>query len=131
MKQSFLNKFISGLLPTKVEPKAVDVQREVSFIHTHPHGERTVRMVKGKLINDFLIDYSKPLGEIKEELEQLIDFWMATNSKDVIEQLGKFPKSGEVAVHEGSNHIDVILCGKGSLGWLTVADHFASKLKSK
>lgn len=127
MKHGFLTKFLSGLLPNQ----EVSVQREISFIHTHPHGERTVRVVKGKLVNDFLIDYSKSLEEIKEELEQLLDFWMASNTDDVIKQLGTFPKSGEVAVHSGSNHIDVILCGKGSLGWLTVADHYASKLDKK
>lgn len=134
MKLGFLNKFINkftgGQLPVDVEQKANHVHREVFFIYTAPHGGKTVRTIKGKLINDFAIDYSKPLSEIKEEVEQLLDFWIGTYSDEVIKQIGMFPKSGEIAVYEGGNHIDIILQGKGSLGWLTVADHYASKLNS-
>ena len=129
MKLVFLNRFFRHQLPVNVDKKASHVPRQFSFLHTNPNGEKSVRVIEGKLINDFVIDYSKPLGEIKDELEYLLNFWMASYSNQVIEQIGRFPDSSEIAVHEGSNHIDVILVGKGSLGWLTVRNHYASKLK--
>lgn len=129
MKLGSFSKFIGGLLSLETDKKVTHVHHEVSFIHTHPHGEKTVRIVKGQIINDFVIDYSKTLKEIKVELEQLLVFWLMTYAEKVIEQIGRFPKPDEIEVYEGSNHIDVILKGKGSLGWLTVEDHRATKLK--
>lgn len=131
MKLGFLSKFNSGLLPVINEKKTTHVPHQVSFIHTDANGDKTVRIVKGELINDFVIDYSKPLDEIKGELDQLLDYWLMAYSEKVIQQIGRFPKSEEIEVYEGSNHIDIILVGKGSLDWLTVEDHYATKLKRK
>lgn len=129
MKLLFLKRFFRQQLPVNVDKKAAHVPRQFSFLHTNPNGEKSVRVVEGKLINDFVIDYSKPLSEIKDELEYLLNFWIASYCDEVIEQIGRFPDPSEIAVHEGSNHIDIILVGKGSLEWLTVRNHYASKLK--
>ena len=131
MKLGFLSKFNGGLLPVNNDKKETHVPHQVSFININENGDKTVRIVKGQLINDFIIDYSKPLDEIKDELDQLLDYWLMTYSEKVIQQIGRFPKSEEIEVYEGSNHIDIILVGKGSLDWLTVEDHFATKLKRK
>lgn len=127
MKSSLLNKLFGRQFGLGVgNPN--HVQREISMIHTGVDGTKYVRIVKGKLLNDFIIDYSKPLTEIKAELEQLLDYWTMTYSEEVIEQIGYFPKSGEIKVHEGSSHIDIILGGKGSLDWFRIEDHHASML---
>lgn len=130
MKQNFLNIFKGGLFPARNENKVTHIPNQVSFIHTDENGVKTVRVVKGQLINDFIIDYTKPLGEIKEELDQLLDYWLMTYSEEVIRQIGRFPKSEEVSIYEGGSHIDIILVGQGSLGWLTIEDHYATKLKN-
>nr|KAB1665061.1 hypothetical protein F8B05_19340 [Acinetobacter baumannii] len=111
-----------------VDPQANRVHRQVSFIQTHGNGSKTVRIVEGKLLNDFMIDYSKPLGEIKDELEQLLDYWNIEYSEYIKSQLGYFPRVEEIIVYEGSNHIDIVLKGKGTLGWLSVKDHFTTTM---
>ena len=105
--------------------------RQVSFIHTKPNGEKKVRVVSGIVLNDLIIDFDKPLNEIALEVEQLLDIWMMQYSKEVTEQIGHFPNKGEVIVHEGCNHIDVVLNRIGSLGWLHIVDHEAHKLSRK
>lgn len=129
MKLDFLSIFNRGRLPVGNAKKTIHTPTQVSFINTAENGVKSVRVVKGQLINDFIIDYSKPLDEIKEELEQLLDYWLMTYSEEVIQQIGRFPKHEEVSIYEGGNHIDIILVGKGSLGWLTIEDHYATKLK--
>jgi len=131
MRLSIFNKFFGGHIPVNSNQKTEHAPRQFSFLHTSQNDEKSVRIVEGKLINDFVIDYSKSLGEIAEELRYLLNFWMASHSDEVIEQIGRFPNSKEIAVYEGSNHIDVILVGKGSLDWLTVINHYAVKLKSE
>ena len=128
MKLGIFNKFFARGLPVHGNQKTQQPPRRFTFLHTMPNGEKSVRVVEGKLINDFAIDYSKPLSEIKDELEYLLNYWIASHSDEVIEQIGRFPSPKEIAVHEGSNHIDVILVGKGSLDWLTVMNHYAAKL---
>lgn len=125
----FLSVINRGKLPVGNEKNLIHVPNQVSFINTDENGVKTVRVIKGQLINDFIIDYRKPLNEIKEELDQLLDYWLMTYSEEVIHQIGRFPKSEEVSIYEGGNHIDIILVGQGSLGWLTIEDHYASKLK--
>lgn len=129
MKLDFLSIFNRFRLPVENVKKATHTPTQVSFINTAENGIKTVRIVKGLLINNFIIDYSKPLDEIKEELEQLLDYWLMTYSEEVIQQIGRFPNHEEVSIYQGSNHIDIILVGKGSLGWLTIEDHYATKLK--
>lgn len=128
---NFLSKFIGGLSSMGVDPQANRVHRQVSFIQTHADGSKTVRIVEGKLLNDFMIDYSKPLSEIKDELEQLLDYWKMEYSEYIKSQLGYFPDAKEIFVHVGSNHIDIVLKGKGTLGWLSVKDHFATTMHQK
>lgn len=129
MKLDFLSIFNRGRLPVGNAKKAAHTPTQVSFINTAENGVKTVRIVKGLLINDFIIDYSKPLDDIKEELEQLLDYWLSTYSENVIQQIGRFPKLDEISIYQGGNHIDIILVGKGSLGWLTIEDHYTTKLK--
>lgn len=128
---NFLSKFIGGLTSVGVDPQANRVHRQVSFIQTHANGSKTVRIVEGKLLNDFMIDYSKPLGEIKDELEQLLDYWKMEYSEYIKSQLGRFPRPEEIYVHKGGDHIDIALKGEGSLGWLSVKDNFATTMHQK
>lgn len=129
MSFNLLGIFKRGSLPVESDKKTIHIPNQVSFINADENGTKSVRIVKGQLINDFIIDYKKPLSEIKEELDQLLDYWLMTYSEKVIQQIGRFPKVGEVAVYEGGSHIDIILEGQGSLGWLTVEDHYATKLR--
>lgn len=105
--------------------------KQLYFIHTKPNGEKVVRIVSGILADEFMLDYSKSISELRIDVEQLLDYWVGSNVRKIEEQLGKFPKSEDIGVHQGSNHIDVVFFGKGSLGWLTIADHYASKLVKK
>jgi hypothetical protein len=82
------------------------------------------RIVYGKLVNSFELDYSKPLNELKLDIELSLyalsrsSFWKSIKffNKDVI-------------VHQGNNHLDVVDNGEGSLGWLIVEDHYVSASK--
>ena len=129
MKLNFFSMFNRGQLPVVNNKKTIHTPNEVSFINTDKNGFKSVRVIKGQLINDFIIDYTKPLNEIKEELEQLLDYWLMTYSDTVIQQIGRFPKPEEVSIYEGGSHIDIILVGHGSLGWLTIEDRHTTKLK--
>ena len=80
------------------------------------------RIVYGKLINSFELDYSKPLSELKSDIELSLyalsrsSFWKSIKffNKDVI-------------VYQGNNHLDVVDNGEGSLGWLHVEDHYINR----
>lgn len=131
MKLGNLFNKLFGENSEQITPSKPNSHREVSFIHTKPHGEKTVRIVSGTLLNDFIIDYEKPLEEIALEVEQLLDYWTMQHSDEVIAQIGYFPKAGEIKVHIGGKHIDVVLNGVGSLDWFRVADHHTTTLPRK
>ena len=89
MKLGIFNKFFGRGLPVHGNQKTQQPPSRFTFLHTMPNGEKSVRVVEGKLINDFAIDYSKPLSEIKDELEYLLNYWIASHSDEVIEQRQK------------------------------------------
>lgn len=82
------------------------------------------RIVYGKLVNSFELDYSKPLNELKLDIE--LSLYALSRSS-----FWKFIKffNKDVIVHQGNNHLDVVDNGEGSLGWLTVEDHYVSTSK--
>lgn len=118
--KSIINRLLNRQPPTVAAPLQ---PKEWYFTHTKPDGVKVVRVVKGKLKDSFLIDYTKSLEEIHAEVDQLLRFWIGNNVETIIEQLGEFPNTGDIGVHAGGNHIDIVWYGKGSLGWLTVLNH--------
>ncbi len=78
------------------------------------------RVVFGKLVNSFDIDYTNPdLTELKGDIQYCLEILANTGSlKDRFMFFNK-----KVAVHEGGNHLDIIDDGVGSLNWLIVEDH--------
>lgn len=118
--KSIINRLLNRQTPTVATPLH---PKEWYFTHTKPDGVKVARVVKGKLKESFLIDYTKSLEEIHAELDQLLRFWIGNNVETIIEQLGEFPNTGDIGVYAGGNHIDIVWYGKGSLGWLTVLNH--------
>lgn len=82
------------------------------------------RIVYGKLINSFELDYSKPLSELKSDIELSLD---ALSRSSFWKSIKFFNK--DVIVYQGNNHLDVVNNGEGSLGWLHVEDHYVRTLK--
>lgn len=78
------------------------------------------RVVFGKLVNSFDIDYTNPnLTELKGDIEYCLEILENTGSlKDRFMFFNK-----KVDIHQGSNHLDIIDDGVGSLNWLVVEDH--------
>lgn len=78
------------------------------------------RVVFGKLVNSFNLDYYNPnLSELREDIEYSLNILADTGSlKDKFMFLGK-----KVLVYQGGYHIDVVDDGKGSLNWIVVEDH--------
>lgn len=78
------------------------------------------RVVFGKLVNSFDIDYTNPnLTELKGDIQYCLEILANTGSlKDRFMFFNK-----KVAIHEGGNHLDIIDDGVGSLNWLIVEDH--------
>ena len=82
------------------------------------------RIVYGKLVNSFELDYSKSLSELKLDIELSLN---ALSRSSFWKSIKFFNK--DVIVHQGSNHLDVVDNGEGSLGWLRVEDHYVSTSK--
>lgn len=78
------------------------------------------RVVFGKLVNSFDIDYTildlkKLKGDIKDCLEIL------ENTGSLKDRFMFFNKN--VAIYQGGSHLDIVDDGVGSLNWLVVEDH--------
>ena len=82
------------------------------------------RVIFGKLVNSFDIDYTNPdLTELKGDIQYCLEILANTGSlKDRFMFFNK-----KVAVYQGNNHIDIIDDGVGSLNWLIVEDHHTQK----
>lgn len=85
------------------------------------------RVVFGKLVNSFDINYQNPsLTELQGDIEYCLR--ILENSKELKNRLMFFNKN--VIVYKGGHHIDVVDDGVGSLNWLVIEDHWTEKCKS-
>ncbi len=88
-------------------------------IYTLKNGVK--RVVFGKLVNSFDIDYTNEnLSELKDDIDYCLKILCNTGSlKDRLMFINK-----DVFVYEGGHHLDIVNNGKGSLHWLTIEDHY-------
>ena len=64
------------------------------------------------------LDYTQSLSALRKDIEFALP--------DLLESLSlidNLTTSGNIRVYEGSNHLDIIVDGKGSLNWLIVENH--------
>ena len=80
------------------------------------------RIVYGKLVNSFELDYSKSLSELKLDIELSLN---ALSRSSFWKSIKFFNKN--VIVHQGNNHLDVVDNGVGSLNWLIIEDHYVNR----
>lgn len=76
------------------------------------------RLIKGKYVDMLDLDYTQDLAELQKDIDVAMPALLKNLS--IIDDL---TVSGKIVVHRGSNHIDVALDGKGSLGWLMI-EHY-------
>ena len=80
--------------------------------------DNTRRLVKGKYADVLDLDYTQSLSALRKDIEFALP--------DLLESLSlidNLTTSGNIRVYEGSNHLDIIVDGKGSLNWLIVENH--------
>ena len=91
-----------------------------SNIRIHRLKNGIKRVVFGKLVNSFDIDYTNPdLTELRGDIKYCLE--ILANTGSLRDRFMFFNKN--VDVHEGDNHLDIIDDGVGSLNWLIVEDH--------
>lgn len=77
------------------------------------------RTVTGKLVSQFGIDYANEnVAELKQDVERCVQ--IMSKSPKVKDRYMFFNKN--ILVYAGSNHIDIVDDGKGTLNWLTIED---------
>lgn len=77
------------------------------------------RLIKGKYADILDIDYTQSMENIQKD----IDLAMPS----LLENLSVFDNiviNGDILVYRGGNHIDIVLDGNSSLGWLKVEHYF-------
>ena len=80
--------------------------------------EGSRRLVKGKYADLLDLDYAQNLDELYKDINLALPSLL--ESLSLVEKL---TMAGDIIVVRGSNHIDIVQDGKGSLGWLTVENH--------
>ncbi|MCP2041149.1 hypothetical protein L1281_001743 [Neisseria sp. HSC-16F19] len=80
-----------------------------------PNGRR---LVKGKYADILDLDYTQDLEALRQDIELALPSLLENLS--LLESL---TTSGDIIVYKGGSHIDIVLDGKGSLGWLKVEHH--------
>lgn len=114
-----VNSEIVGLIKRGLETheSRALLEAPVKIIHLD---KNTRRLVHGKYLHLFDLDYTQPLNELFNDVSDCLD--MLLDSKFSLQIRAAFTKA--VAVYSGSNHIDIINDGVGSLNWLVVEDHW-------
>lgn len=84
-----------------------------------PNGEK--RIISGKLLEQFDLDYTQELSQLKSDIEFALS--VLERKKSLWENLLSFSDK-DIIVYQGGHHLDIVENGKGSLGWLTVEDHW-------
>ena len=97
---------------SSVDPEDIDIR----FIKLS-NGKK--RLVYGKMLKAFDLDYSQDLTSLKFDIEHSLKHLYDSS---LFKRLAFFNKN--VFIYQGNNHLDIVDDGKGSLNWLRVEDHF-------
>lgn len=84
------------------------------------------RLVYGKFIKAFDLDYTQDLTSLKADIELSLE---RLYDSSLLKRLSFFNKN--VIVYQGDNHIDIVDNGVGSLNWLIVEDHITDEYIEK
>lgn len=90
-----------------------------------PNGEK--RIISGKLVEQFDLDYTQGLSELKQDIEYALS--VLERNQSLWDNLFTF-SGKDILVYQGGHHLDIVENGKGSLGWLTVEDHWHGFLQT-
>ena len=82
------------------------------------------RLVYGKLLKAFDLDYTQDLNSLKVDIELSLK---RLYESSLLKRLAFFNKN--VFVYQGSSHLDIVDDGVGSLNWLIVEDHYVNTSK--
>lgn len=85
------------------------------------NGEK--RIISGKLVEQLDLDYTQELSQLKKDIEFALS--VLKRNQSLFENLLTF-SGKDVFVYQGGHHLDIVDNDKGSLGWLTVEDHWHS-----
>lgn len=80
------------------------------------------RLVYGKFLKAFDLDYTQDLTSLKSDIELSLQRLYASS---LLKKLAFFNKN--VFVYQGNNHLDIVDDGVGSLNWLVVEDHITDE----
>jgi len=80
------------------------------------------RLVYGKLLKAFDLDYTQDLDSLKVDIELSLK---RLYESSLLKRLAFFNKN--VFVYQGDNHLDIVNDGVGSLNWLIVEDHITDE----
>ncbi|WP_333835479.1 hypothetical protein [Acinetobacter schindleri] len=80
------------------------------------------RLVYGKLLKAFDLDYTQDLDSLKVDIELSLK---RLYESSLLKRLAFFNKN--VFVYQGDNHLDIVNNGVGSLNWLIVEDHITDE----
>lgn len=83
-----------------------------------PNGDK--RIISGKLLEQFDLDYTQEMSKLKRDIEFALS--VLERNQSVLGHLFTFANKN-VRVYQGGHHLDIVDDG-GSLGWLTVEDHW-------
>lgn len=81
------------------------------------------RIIHGKMINSFDIDFTQDLDSLKSDIKMYLEYM--SESRSLKERFMFFNK--KVCVYKGGSHLDIVDDGVGSLNWLIVEDHITDK----
>ena len=81
------------------------------------------RIIHGKMINSFDIDFTQDLDSLKSDIKMYLEYM--SESRSLKERFMFFGK--KIIVAKGDNHLDIVDDGVGSLNWLIVEDHITDK----
>lgn len=84
------------------------------------------RLIYGKFVKVFGVDYSQDLVSLQKDLQLAVDVFIQSS---LFYRIAYFNDS--VYVYKGDSHIDIVVNGKGSLNWLRVEDHITDEYMEK
>lgn len=100
---------------SRVDPEDIDVR-----IIKLKNGKK--RLVYGKFLKAFDLDYTQDIDSLKEDIELSLE---RLYNSSLFKRLAFFNKN--VFVYQGDNHLDIVDDGVGSLNWLIVEDHLTDE----
>lgn len=80
------------------------------------------RLVYGKLINAFDLDFTQDLSALREDIEISLEILKHSKLKYRLAFMTK-----NIFAYQGGSHIDIVDNGVGSLNWLIVEDHITDE----